>query len=91
MVLSVKEAEAVRTFTTYLSTNENFKDSIVTGINNSIDIPLLLEQHEKIIFESIYDIVVGALANASDNIYGSAVAEEREAQRQLEESSSDPQ
>ena len=81
MVLSVQEAQAIQRFTTYLSTNENFKDGIVNGINNSVDIPLLLENHEKFIFDKIYDIVVGTLANASDNIYGEAVASEREQKR----------
>lgn len=81
MVLTVQEAQAIQRFTTYLSTNENFKEGIVSGINNSLDIPLLLEVHEKIIFDRIYDIVVGTLANASDDIYGEAVACEREQER----------
>ena len=88
MVLSVEEANAFRKFTTYLETNENFKKSLVSSLNENLDLPFFGEATEACIYMHVLNSVIGVLANASDTAYGEDVAHERE-QKRLEAKNDD--
>tara|TARA_R100000808_G_C2139639_1_gene147539 strand:- start:584 stop:796 length:213 start_codon:yes stop_codon:yes gene_type:complete len=42
--------------------DEETKDMVVDFINEEVDIPLLKEKHEEVVFEKIYDIFTKVLA-----------------------------
>ena len=89
-VITVDTAKAFRDMIHVLATDAQFKHSLVTNINNCVNIPLCLETHEYQIFAWTFDTVINTLENASDKMYAEAKAAEYEAQQQaLKESKKD--
>ena len=57
-------------------------------INN---LAFLNEDTEAVIYSYLFDCIIGTMEGVADKMWAESVAEEREAQRQLEDSSSGPQ
>ena len=48
--------------------DEETKDMVVDFINEEVDIPLLKEKHEEVVFEKIYDIFTKVLAKKLEKV-----------------------
>ena len=48
--------------------DEETKEMIVDMVNEQVDIPLLKEKHEEIVFEKLYDVFTKVVATKLDKV-----------------------
>ena len=83
-IVNVTQAENFKNFVHILASDQKFKETLVDSVNRCVDVPIVNETIESLIFTRMFECMIGTMENVADDMWSHAVTEELRANRQAE-------